>query len=221
VRVAVVAVAVLLVVLVVLQLLLPRIAEHVARERAGRYGRVVDAHVSAFPAVQLLWEDAQSASLRYASASIGQQQAIGELVKASGVDDLDVTAASMQVGAVQFADFALHKRGSAVTVSGDLTEASLRAAAPAGLQLQEVVANGSQIEVRAAGEVFGATVSTRALVVVSQGEIVAEPEGLLGAVAHVTLFSDPRLDVQTLSLTPLGGQSATWRLELTATLAGG
>jgi hypothetical protein len=220
VRVALAAGGVLLVLLLAAQLLLPRWAEHVMRDRAARYGHVLQTHISAFPALQLLWEDAQSGSLRYASASISQQQAVSELTRARGVHDLDVTAESMQVGTLRLEGFAMHKRGDAIAVSGAVNEASLRAAAPAGLQLQEVSAEGTHIEVRAGGEFFGASVSARALVVASQGSIVVEPEGLIGAIAHVTLFSDPRLYVQAISLTPLPEQSATWRLNLQATLAG-
>jgi hypothetical protein len=221
VRVALAVVGVLFVLLLVLQLIVPRIAEHVIRDRAAHYGRVLNVSVSAFPAIQLLWEDAQSGSLRYATASITQQQGLAELVRARGVNDLDVTAASMQIGALQLTGFVLHKRGAAVTLEGAVTEAALRAAVPGGLQLQEITANGQSIEVRAGSEVFGATVSARALVVASQGAIVVEPQGLLGAIAHVTLFADSRLYVQTIALTPLPGRGATWRLSLQGTLAGG
>jgi hypothetical protein len=209
-------------VLVGLQLLLPRIAEHVMRERAGRYGRVLEAHVSAFPAVQLLWEHAQSASLRYGSASMGQREAVDQLWSARGIDRLDVRAASLQVGAVRLQDVYVRKRGSAIEVTGTVSEAALRAAAPAGLEVQEVVAAGERVEMRVGADVFGARISARAQVVVSEGALVVEPQGLpLGGLARVTVFADPRLPVQGLALEPVAGQSGTWRVLLRATLAGG
>jgi hypothetical protein len=203
------------------QLILPRVAEHVARERAGRYGTVLGVHVSAFPAVELLWEHAQSASLRYGSASMSQQQAVDQLAQARGIDRLDVTAASLQVGAVRLEDVVMHKHGAAVEMVGTVGEGTLRKALPAGMELRGVAVEGGSLEVHAAAEVFGARISVAARVVVAEGEIVVEPQGLpLGGLARVTVFSDPRLRVEALSFAPLAGQEATWRVNLRATLVG-
>jgi hypothetical protein len=219
-RVALAAAGVVVVLLVVLQLVAPRVAEHVMRERAGRYGRVLEAHISAFPAVDLLWEHAQKASLRYASASMSQQQAVDELWSARGVNELQLSAASLQVGSVRLQNVSMHKRGNAIEMVGSVNEAALRNAAPAGTELLEVSAAGEHIEARGAAGVFGAKVSARGNVVVSEGAIVFEPQGLLGGFTRVTLFSDARLHVQTLSLTPLAGAATTWSLRLRATLVG-
>jgi hypothetical protein len=221
-RVAAGVAGIVLVLLVAAQLILPRIAEHVARERAGRYGTVLGVHVSAFPAVQLLWEHAQSASLRYGSASMSQQQAVDQLVQARGIDRLDVTAASLQVGMVRLEDVVMHKRGDAVAVVGTVGEGSLRASLPAGMELQGATVAGGSLEVRAGAEVFGARVSVQTRVMVAEGAIVVEPQGLpLGGLARVTVFSDPRLNVEGLTFAPVaGGREATWRASLRARLVG-
>jgi hypothetical protein len=219
--VALVGAGLVVVVLVAAQLILPRVAEHVARTRAARYGTVLGVHVSAFPAVELLWEHAQSASLRYGSASMSQQQAVDQLWQARGIDRLDVTAVSLQVGTVGLQDVVMHKRGAAVEVVGTVGEESVRKALPAGMELQGVAVEGGNLEVHAAAEVFGARISVAARVVLAEGAIVVEPQGLpLGGLARVSVFSDPRLRVEALSFAPVASQQATWRTSLRATLVG-
>ncbi len=192
------------------QFLLPLAAERVVRERASRYGKVLGVHVSALPAVELLWEHAQSATLHLGSASMSQQQAAAELWHARGVERLDVTAASLRVGAVRLEDVAMRKRGKSVEVVGTIDEEAVRAALPAGMQLQGLSTAGGRIEVRAAAEVFGARISVTALVLVSEGAVVVEPQGLpLGGLARVTVFSEPHLRVEEFSLVPLAGAGSS------------
>src|ERR1700684_1113654 len=65
--------------LVIAQLLLPSLAAKRVRERLARYGTVKSASVSAFPAVELLWGKADSASVRAGALSMTPPQ-IGSLL---------------------------------------------------------------------------------------------------------------------------------------------
>jgi hypothetical protein len=218
VRIALWASALVLVALVASQLLLPGLAVRAVRHRVGRYGPVLSAHVSAFPALELLWGDGQSASLRTGALRMTPAQASDLLWNARGIDSLDLTAASLLVGPLRLQDLSMRKRGHAVRVLATLTLADLRAALPAGVQVQALAGGGAgPLEVTLGGELFGVGASIVALIQASEGKLVAQPRGLsLGGLTQITLLSDPHLRVDSATFTPLpAGQS--WRLDLRAT----
>jgi hypothetical protein len=218
-RIALWGAGILVVLLIAAQLLLPSIAAHTMRDRVGRYGRVLSAHVSAFPAIELLWGHAGSASLRTGALSMTQAQA-GELLwSARGIDSLDVSSASVALGSLGLQAVSMRKRGDAVRLLGTLTLAQLRAALPAGVQVQVLPGSGEgALELRVGGELFGVGASIVVVVAASEGKLVAQPRGLsLGGLTQVTLFSDPHLHVESATFTPLGGEGQSWRMDLRAT----
>jgi len=214
---------VLAVALVASQLLLPPLATRLMRQRVGRYGTVLSASIHAFPALELLWGQAGSASVRTGSLRLSQAQASDLLWSAHGVGSVDVLSSSLQVGSLRLSEVHVIKRGAQVRVLGTLTMADLSAALPAGVQVQGLAGGGSDggLEVRVGGELFGVRASVMAVVAPSEGKLVAEPRGLsLGGLTRITLFSDPHLRVQGLALMPLrGGGDGGWGLDLRATLS--
>ncbi len=211
---------ILVVALVLAQLLLPAVATHRLRSRVGRYGPVLSAHVHAVPAVQLLWGHAQSASVQTGALSMSVAQGVELLREADGVGTVQASSASVQAGPWQLDEVRLSKHGSEVQLQASVTEAGLRAVLPANVQVQGVsIGPEGQPEVTVAGELFGVSASVVAVVAPWQGELVAEPRGLLslGGLARVTVFSDPHLHVQTFTLAPLPGGGA-WQLHMSATL---
>jgi hypothetical protein len=211
---------ILVVALVASQLLLPVLAARVMRQRVGRYGPVLSASIHAFPALELLWGQAGSASVRTGPLRLNQAQATDLLWSARGVDSLDVFSSSLEVGNLRLSEVHVIKRGAGVRVLATLTEADLSAALPAGVQVQGLSGGGDgQLEVRVGGELFGVRASVVAVVAPSEGKLVAEPRGLsFGGLARITLFSDPHVHVQTFALRPLRGGSTGWGLDLRATL---
>jgi LmeA-like phospholipid-binding len=213
---------VLAVLLVASQLLLPPLAARVMRQRVGRYGPVLSASIHAFPALELLWGQASSASVRTGGLHLSQAQASDLLWSARGVGSVDALSTSLQLGSLRLSEVHMIKRAAQVRVLGTLTMADLSAALPAGVQLQGLGGGGSagQLQVRVGGELFGVRASVVAVVAPFEGKLVAEPQGLsLGALTRITLFSDPHLRVQSLALTPQrGGGVQGWGFELRATL---
>lgn len=212
---------ILVLALVLAQLLLPAVAAHVLRTRVGKYGPVLSAHVHAVPAIELLWGHAQSASVRTGALHMTQAQGVELLREASGVGTVQASSSSVQAGPWQLSEVRMTKHGNSVQVQATLTEASLRAVLPADVQVQGVsVGPEGQPEVTVSGELFGVSASVVAVVAPWQGELVAEPRGLLslGGLARVTIFSDPHLHVQAFTLTPLPG-GAEWQLHMGATLS--
>jgi hypothetical protein len=211
---------ILVVLIVASQLLLPVVAVHVLRGRVGKYGPVQSAHIHAVPAIELLWGHAQSASVHTGALHMSVEQGVELLKEASGVDTVQASSSSVQAGPWQLSDVQMAKHGSSVQMQATVTAAGLRAALPGDVQVQGIgVGQEGQPEVTVGGELFGVSATVVAVVTPSQGELVAEPRGLLslGGLARITLFSDPHLQVQTFTLTPLPGD-ASWRLQLGATV---
>jgi hypothetical protein len=208
-RIAFGATGIVLVVLALAQLLLPAIAAQRVRSRVARYGAVLGAHVSAFPAIELLWGRADSASVRARALTVPPAQIADLLSSARGVDSLDIAAASLRVGPLTLLDASLRKRGSALYAQGQLSAAQLRTL-PGGLEVQPLQSSGGQVQVRASGGLFGLRATVNVLVAPHEGKLVAQPEGVLfGGLARVTLFSDPRLSIETIGFEPTGDSSAS------------
>ena len=72
-RPVVIAVAAVLALLVVAQLTLPTIAEHRLRSRLEKFGTVQSVDVQAFPAITLLWKQADRVKVRMATYRGGQE----------------------------------------------------------------------------------------------------------------------------------------------------
>src|SRR5271167_3644190 len=80
------------------QVFLPRIAASRISSRLGRYGRVESVSVKAWPAVELLWGHADSATVRAGGLALSTAQTANLLWEARGFRDIDLTASSARVG---------------------------------------------------------------------------------------------------------------------------
>jgi hypothetical protein len=189
-------VALVVVVLGLAQLVLPGIAAQKVRERVARYGTVQSASVKASPAIELLWGRVDSARVQARSLHITVAQAGDLLWSTRPIARLDLSSESLQVGPLKLSRVSLTKRGKALYAQASLSEADLRSALPAGMEIQPLASGGGQVEVQATGGLFGIQASVRALVSAHEGQLVAQPEGLLGGLAKITLFADPRVLVQ-------------------------
>jgi len=221
--VAAAAAAIVLLLLVLAQALLPGVAATRVRERVERYGAVRRVHVSAFPAVKLLWGHADTVSVDAAALTLTPAQVASLLWEARTVGTLTVSAqrATVRVaqlpGGLEVGDVRMSKRGSAVLVNATLTQTQLQHALPSGFEIQPTAAGGGEIEARAAGGLFGVRASLNVLVRPSEGALIAEPRGLpFGGIASVTLFSDPHLKVESVGLSVLRTAPRTYALSLRA-----
>jgi hypothetical protein len=188
----------IVVMLGVAQLVLPSIAAQVVRSRASKYGTVKSVSVTAFPAIELLWGSADSASLRAGSLRMSLAQSTELLLSASGVDRIDMSAENLQLGSLRMHEARMEKRGDALYTQGSLEQSDLRAMLPGGVEVQPVAGG---VEVRASGTLFGVSTSVRALVSVQEGKLVAQPQGFpFAGLARITLLSDPHLLIQGFEL---------------------
>src|SRR5947199_8426760 len=105
-------VVLLFVALAVAQLVLPGIAENRIRDRLAHDGHVESVHVSAFPAVKLLWGKADRVTVRMTSlrASVGH---LGSLIgRTADAGRVDGTAREVDVLTLRLRDAHLRKRGN-------------------------------------------------------------------------------------------------------------
>jgi len=204
------------VVLVLAQLVLPALAASRIRARVGRYGTVLSVSVSAFPAIRLLWKSADSVTVRAASLHATPAQTASLLSEARGMHDLDLSAASVREGPLELHDASLRKRGDALSGEATLAQADVRAALPAGVEIQLLGSADGAVRVRVSGGLFGVGASVNAVVSAQDGKLVAQPQGLpFAGLARITLFSNPHVVVQGVSATAVPGG---YRLTMTATL---
>jgi hypothetical protein len=192
----------IVVVLVVAQFALPAIAARIARDQLAKYGTVRSVSVHAFPAVELLLGHAQSARVETGDLRMSDSQFDGLVPRMRGIESIDMSADSLQLGPLRVRDLRAEKRGEELEVRGNLTQADLQSALPAGMEVRLVESVGDGVEVRVSGSLFGVGASVLALLSAQEGKLVAQPQGFpFAGFARITLFSDARLFVQDFGLT--------------------
>ncbi len=220
VRVALWAIGALVVLLVLAQVLLPKIAAGRISSRIGKYGSVDSVHVSAWPAVELLWKHADSVEVKATRLRVSPAQTSKLLAEASGVDRMDVSAASVQEGPLRLRGVSFHKRGERMSAHAHLGNADVAAALPPGIGVQLLGSGSGKVEVRASGGLFGVGASVDAVAEAEGGKLVVHPRGFLLEAIKLTLFSDPRVYVTGVSASRATGPGgvAGYLLGIEATL---
>ncbi len=210
---------VVLVVVLVLgvgQLVLPGIAEQRLRDRLEHSGQVLSVHVSAFPAIELLWHQADRVSIRLGRYRSTPSRLSGLLGQAGDVGSFDASATELDTGLLTLRDATLHKRGSELIGAARVTEADLRTALPVLKSVTPVASSDGRLMVRGTASLFGVTASVDATVAAQNGALVVTPDVPFGGLATITVFSDPQIEVESIgaSRTPFGfAVRATARLK--------
>lgn len=195
-------VALVIVVLGVGQLVLPGIAAQRLRDRLARSGRVLSVHVDAFPAVELLWHQADRVVVSLGRYRSSPQGLASLLNQAGEVDTLSVSASELDTGLLTLRHASLAKHGAQLTGSAQVTEADLRAALPILQSVTPVASSGGALTLQGTATLFGVTATVQATVSQQGGDLVVTPNVPLGGLATIRVFSDPRLEIQSISATP-------------------
>lgn len=200
------------------QVLLPRIAASRISSRVGRYGTVQSVSVKAWPAVELLWGSVDSVRVAVGSIALSPAQAAKLLWEARGAASVDVSAERVQVGSLRLSDAHLRKRGNALTAEALTSEADVKAALPAGFEVQLLRSEGGEVEVQATGALFGVGASVDAVAGAREGKLIARPRGFLLEALQLQLFSDPHVYVVGVGASVRSEQPRTYRLTMSARL---
>lgn len=209
-----------IVVLGLAQVFLPKLAASSISSRIGKYGAVEHVHVSAWPAIKLLWHDADSVEVRASRLRVTPSQTAKLLAEAHGIDDLDLSALSAREGSLVVSNATLHKHGSALSAHAFVTRADVKAALPEGFDVELLGSSEGEVEVRASGGLFGIGASVNAVAQASEGKLVVRPRGLLLEALKLTLFADPRVYIERVEAQAVSGAggAAGYRLGVGARL---
>jgi len=211
-----VVVAVLVLVFGVGQLVLPSIAEKVAREKIERYGKVQSVSIEAVPAIQLAWKSAQSVSVNVSHIEVTPKQATDLLheskpfAKVDGVLQLLIIkaqAAGLTVP-LPLRDVHVHKRQEEIVAEGQLLESDLRSALPGGAKVQLVPTADERVVMNVESGFFSGKVEVAA----KNGALVLAPAE---SNESLPLFSDPRIDIESVhARSGPGGETVAVRARL-------
>jgi hypothetical protein len=191
-----------MILLVVAQLVLPGIAEDQLRDRLSRSGKVESVQISAFPAIELLWNHADKVVVRMHDYRSGTAHLGSLLSEAGGVGSVDASAGTLTAGLLTVHDAVLQKRGERVTADAEVTESDLRAALPVLQSVVPVASGGGELTLRGTATLFGVTATVDATARAQNGEIVVTPDVPFGGFATVTVFSNPAVEVQGVAASP-------------------
>jgi hypothetical protein len=195
--VAAVVLAAVLVLLAVAQLVLPSIAANRIKDRLNKDGAVQSVSVSAFPAIKLLWGHADSVRVRMTSVNASSVRTAQLLNNTDATHDLDLSIGTYSSGIVTLQDINLRKRGSLLTADARLTDQALSRALPPGFSVKPVASGGGQLLLQASASLFGFGLAVDVLLSSQGGALALEPVNVpFGQLARITVFNDPRLDVQ-------------------------
>jgi hypothetical protein len=159
---------------------------------------VLEVKVSAFPAIKLLWHRADSVVVRMASYRSTPGHLGSTLGDAADTGSLDASAAELDAGLLTLRDARLVKRGDRLSGTARVSETDLRASLP-GLQAVTPVASGNgQLTLRGTATLLGVTGSLAATVSAVDGKLVVQPDIPFGGFATITVFSNPRVAVQSV-----------------------
>jgi hypothetical protein len=198
-RVALIGVAAVVLVLVIAQLVLPGVAAQSLRDRLSKSGHVIDVEVSAFPAIELLWHQADRVVVRMDQYRSNTGHLSSLLDEAGDVGSLDASANTLSAGLLTLRDATLRKRGDQLSGTARVSEDDLRASLPILQSVQPVASGGGQLTLRGTATLLGVTASIDATVRALEGELVVQPDVPFGGFATISVFHDPHLLVQGVS----------------------
>lgn len=196
---------VVVVVLIVAQLVLPGIAAQRMRNQLARSGQVLSVQVHAFPAIELLWHQADRAVIRLGRYTTPAGELGSSLHQSVDVGSLDASAREVDVGLLALHNARLAKRGDRLIASATVAEADLRHALPILNSVVPVASASGQLTLQGTASLFGVTATVQALVRTVDGRVVVSPNVPLGALATISIFANPHVAVQSVGASPVPG----------------
>jgi hypothetical protein len=193
---------VIVLLLAIAQLVLPGIAAQRLRDRLARSGTVEKVEVDAFPAIELLWHHADRVVVRMRSYTSTPTALSSTLDEIGDTGSLDASTDRLNTGLLTLRDATLTKRGEELRAAATVTEADLRSSLPVLDSVQPVTSSGGELTLQGTATLLGVTATVDVTVRPQDGALVAAPDVPFGGLATVTLFSNPRIAVQSVTATP-------------------
>jgi hypothetical protein len=178
------------------QVVLPILAERrIADDLAGA-GDLERVSVEAFPALKLLLDRADRVEIRMGDARLAPGPLTTLLSGTREVGELDARAATLRIGPLLVRDVVITKRAGGFEGQALLEPEALAAALPPQVGFRPVGSDDGSLLLEATAGLFGLRATVRARLSARDGALVIAPEGgLLGGLASLTVFRDPRVEV--------------------------
>jgi hypothetical protein len=180
------------------ELLLPPLAEKRLRGHLSANATGVTVHVTARPAVKLLFGRADTVDVHIREMRSGRGDLGDSLASTARTGRLDVTVSTLVSHGLRIEDVTLRKRGTLLTASATVTRAAVDAVLPRSVHVEQSHGGRNTLvftgTVRAFGRVARGTVLVRA----RGGRLVLEPDSVVGRIAPVRLFADPRVQIDSI-----------------------
>jgi hypothetical protein len=142
--------------------------------------------------VKLLWGHADHVEVHLRSLRVSQARVGALLHEAKDATTADVTVDRFQDGVLRLQSIRLREDHGGLSASAYLARTDLERALPPGFAVSPVASGGGRLVLRASA--FG--IGVDAVVAAVDGALVAQPNlPLVGGLAGLTLFSDPRVSV--------------------------
>ena len=196
---AIAAAGAIVLLLVLAQLFLPGIAAQRLRDQLARSGQVLEVTVSAFPAIKLLWHNADHVVIRMGRYRTDPAHLGSLLNQAGDVGSLDASVGEFDSGLLTVRNATLHKRRDQLTASALVTESDLRSALPILQSVEPVASGNGELTLRGTATLLGVSATVDATVAAAGGGLVVQPDVPFGALATVTVFSNPHVEVEAVS----------------------
>lgn len=188
-----------LVTLALCQSILPGMAARRIESQLGPRTVDVDASVSAFPAIKLLWNRADEVTLRIRSMRPRPSGRPGDLAdllnRTRAATRLQAHVDQFKIRGITLYDVVLRKRGSSLTARA-LAHRRPRGESAFG-KIALTAANGAPKVVQSES-LLGRRITWRSTVEVSRGAIVLSPEQPIVRLLALTVFGDPRIAVKSI-----------------------
>jgi hypothetical protein len=192
-RALAIGVAIIVLLLVVAQIVLPGIAAQDLRNRLSKNGKVLSVSISAFPAIELLWHQADKVVVRMARYRSTTGHLHSLLDETADTGSLDASARELDTGLITLHDAELRKRGNQLLGSATVTPDDLRSALGGAVQNLQPVASGDG-RLTFQGTLLGVTAD--ATLRAQNGALVVSPDVPLLNLITVNVFRDPHVYVE-------------------------
>ena len=193
----------------VAQLALPGIAADHVRDQLQKSGRVLDVEVSAFPALELIFHQADSVTVRMASYRSGTSQLTSLLQESGDVGTLHASAATFTDGLLTLHNATLTKHGNTLTGTAQVHESDLTHAIPLIKSVTPIASSGGTLTLQGTAAIpFLGNVTVPFVVQVEGGELIAKPAislPVVGGLFTLKLFSNPHVRITSVSAAKAAG----------------
>jgi hypothetical protein len=187
-----------------MQVAIPPIATSILNSRLSKNGHVISVSISAFPAIELLWHDADTVDVRMSTYHSSAGKLGSLLAETGGVGSLHVTVRTLTSGLLTVNDATLSKHGNVLLGTAQVSESDLRSALPGILDsVVPVASSDGQLTLQGTVSVpFIGHVSADFIAKTSSGKIVVSPDLPLLSAFALTVWSQPAVHVLSVAGSP-------------------